>query len=737
MAAEEDVADSCLIHFSNSDGELRPFTHTTYNKFISTRNEWLNIRDEESEATDIARKVAKVSEHFVENENKLYHQKCYKYFTDVSKIERARKRKEKRKIEAVLTPATKRKSSRLSSEHISTTITLSSSSVVLPTCCIVCKKLDLYYTDHHDKKRKKQELSLCQTLDGGLLRLAAEDKNDESILVHIRNKDFVAIEVRYHRNCYNEYTKSLRSSPSSSSTTSATSNLMYELSFETFCSKVIDHKIIGLKKVYRLNDLTDYFIKTVKRVENFDAGKYKSSRLKGRLIKRYPDLVFHRPSDRRQSELVFLGNEEGGAVILDDYNSEIDSQDSQQSQSETESNDDISRSFNISHSVFHQVCMQIKGALDEARGIKNGWPPLSSDFTVENIESGIPPILYNFLALILGYTDEVSYNSYVTISHNLKLKVLSLGQDLLLVYSKGKTLTYKSLALAAAVKQMSGSSKVVRMLNNFGHCCSQITLRGFESAVATLNSDHDNAVVPKNVQPNIFTTLVYDNADFLEETLSGSGSTHVTHGICIQKQSNSRNSETNFVAVSKRIRTVNVQMNEIPAYFLGKKVSLNVAEYFEQNHAVIIDTDSYQDYYRSFDLAYITCKLPQLNSTGVLPCWTGCNTIRASFNSTNNNMSTISYLPIINAPVTDISTIHEVLRTGINIANKLSLHQIVMVFDEAVYAKIQMVRWKHVEFVDRIVVRLGDFHMIMSFMTAISKIFQDAGLQVSNIFLHK
>jgi hypothetical protein len=53
-----------------------------------------------------------------------------------------------------------------------------------------------------------------------------------------------------------------------------------------------------------------------------------------------------------------------------------------------------------------------------------------------------------------------------------------------------------------------------------------------------------------------------------------------------------------------------------------------------------------------------------------------------------------------------------------------------LVFDEAIYAKIQQIRWKEERYLSRFVVRLGDFHMAMSFCGAISKLFRDAGLQV-------
>ena len=47
---------------------------------------------------------------------------------------------------------------------------------------------------------------LAETIDAGLLRTAAERKNDERILVQIRGKDCVALEVRYHKVCYCNYT---------------------------------------------------------------------------------------------------------------------------------------------------------------------------------------------------------------------------------------------------------------------------------------------------------------------------------------------------------------------------------------------------------------------------------------------------------------------------------------------------------------------------------------------------
>ena len=59
------------------------------------------------------------------------------------------------------------------------------------------------------------------------------------------------------------------------------------------------------------------------------------------------------------------------------------------------------------------------------------------------------------------------------------------------------------------------------------------------------------------------------------------------------------------------------------------------------------------------------------------------------------------------------------------IANKLCLPEIVLVMDEAVYAKAQVIRWHNEEIMNKVVIRLGAFHTVMSYCSGISKIFKN------------
>ena len=94
-----------------------------------------------------------------------------------------------------------------------------------------------------------------------------------------------------------------------------------------------------------------------------------------------------------------------------------------------------------------------------------------------------------------------------------------------------------------------------------------------------------------------------------------------------------------------------------------------------------------QSSHGELDLAYVTSKIPEIAGNNNLPPgWTGFNTLLSKPKLIN---STIAYLPAIDAPVTDYSAVKEVLKRSLKMANKLELNFMVLVFDEAVYAKKQ------------------------------------------------
>ena len=61
---------------------------------------------------------------------------------------------------------------------------------------------------------------------------------------------------------------------------------------------------------------------------------------------------------------------------------------------------------------------------------------------------------------------------------------------------------------------------------------------------------------------------------------------------------------------------------------------------------------------------------------------------------------------------------------------ELSNDHLAIVCDEAVYAKVQQIRWKDETMRQKLIIRLGVFHTTMSFCCAIGRRFSGSGFEV-------
>ena len=107
--------------------------------------------------------------------------------------------------------------------------------------------------------------------------------------------------------------------------------------------------------------------------------------------------------------------------------------------------------------------------------------------------------------------------------------------------------------------------------------------------------------------------------------------------------------------------------------------------------------------------------------------WTGFNI--QTRNNVNITEDKVGYLPSINAPATNMSTVNEILHQALKISETLDLKEIACYFDQALYAKAAEIIWKNEEKFRPIVIRMGAFHTICNMMGTIGKRFQDAGLR--------
>ena len=92
-------------------------------------------------------------------------------------------------------------------------------------------------------------------------------------------------------------------------------------------------------------------------------------------------------------------------------------------------------------------------------------------------------------------------------------------------------------------------------------------------------------------------------------------------------------------------------------------------------------------------------------------------------------LTSIGYMPIVQAPAHHLDTLHTVILRCRCIARKLGQHHAVLTVDEALYCKLMERKWAKPEYPDFLVVRLGGLHTSLKFVQVIGKHVQSSGLE--------
>ena len=145
------------------------------------------------------------------------------------------------------------------------------------------------------------------------------------------------------------------------------------------------------------------------------------------------------------------------------------------------------------------------------------WPPQPEHLNVDNFS--LPPYLDLFLHNLLS--GRFAKDDSPRIS---RLK-LSYGQDMMYAVSHGKLKTPKSILFPYIIKTLTNSTEVINIANRFGHGVSYCILEELETENAfnkiKRQTEEGGVVFPDGCQKDVFSIVVADNIDRLEETLSG------------------------------------------------------------------------------------------------------------------------------------------------------------------------------------------------------------------------
>lgn len=224
-----------------------------------------------------------------------------------------------------------------------------------------------------------------------------------------------------------------------------------------------------------------------------------------------------------------------------------------------------------------------------------------------------------------------------------------------------------------------------------------------------------STVLPETVIRECPATLVTDNSDFGEESKT---QTHITSFILIQSPEESPATIERTSIKRTGRKSMDAPLVEIAEYSLTKKQSPS----FTSNQSSLPQNSIIRSH--RLDLLYTMLK--SFSEGALLPDWTGFNTTLC----TSQKKSEITYLPIIDASPTEYSTIYAMIQRSLEIQQELGIQYLTVVCDEAIYAKMQQIRWKDPNVKLNLILRLGAFHAAMSFLGTIGKRFTGSGFEV-------
>ena len=560
--------------------------------------------------------------------------------------------------------------------------------------CVVCDKVNKYL-----KGSKTWELlQKCVTMEADeALRNAAISKMESHVTAAL-SRDAVAAEVHFHRSCYRSYTK--LDNPRTD--VPAPSEMDYSTTETTAFVKICDYiqnDLIANPRAILFAELRNIMVSYMTDL-GVTATESTKKNFRRKIETEFQDSIVIIPDDNNRL-ILYPYNLTVGKLVCDIIRIEREL-----SILQSKKSDQITTLLKAAltlrtYILTHETCSQ--------------WPPSLGD--ISNSDDVIPTSLRHFLKFVLTGSQVESVPSLQTERH-----ISSIGQDILYVVSHGKQQPPKDILLPLVVKSLTGNVELLQLLNRLGHSVSYSMTQQIETAlcIQKMESVGESAIpLPHNIHPNVFTTLVWDNIDRIEETLTGGGTSHRVNGIAIQPKfiGPQLPKEKHITGEKSKRRSIDADPEPIPPYNAGNRAEPPPTIAVEPEHSKEFSDGKNKNAVWSF----------LREERDNVPSWTGFNTILQQ--TTEACSDEIGYLPTIHAPATDIAIVYEILQCSVMIQKQLQLPYIICVFDQAIYAKAIELTWKHPHLFKELVIRMGDFHTVFNFMATIGKRFQDAGLR--------
>ena len=304
----------------------------------------------------------------------------------------------------------------------------------------------------------------------------------------------------------------------------------------------------------------------------------------------------------------------------------------------------------------------------------------------------------------------------------------SFADDISTAATHGKWKLPKHMLLGITLRHLTGSAELITIMNRYGHCQSYPLVLELETAMAQQVTQQDS-ILPSNITPalNKVSHLCWDNFDINEETPSGTGTTHVTHGILIQEVlevSNIPPTETGIVKTKER--SFKFIPSQLPPCFVKKKAEPSFVN-SSSDTSTRRESDITPKTSTIEESVWILCRSFH-NVSYTVPDWSGWIS-KTAVETIQHLQSVIGFMTPIFYPITDCATVQLCLVTSLEAAKQLKQEYTLITMDLAAAKIAYDIQWQNMEKFSKVIINLGAFHAMCSFMGSLGKMMTGSGLE--------
>lgn len=613
-------------------------------------------------------------------ENVGYHKMCYLQFTTF------RKKKIKASSEKKESNLCRHQSQRNKERTLE-------SSKFFPDECIFCDKIELYVNDKTERTKKFTLKDAWEKIEEH-----AKQMGNIKLYAKVKDIDLFAVNAKKHEHCQIKFARDhfnfMKKSNKGEIQIENEQSLEIKNHNQAF-QVVLDYirsKIIVEKQIIKLSALKSMYVNKLDEL-NCPNKKYRNEKLKRRM-ENHPEI---------SSKIAFTKineDDQGYFSFYIVYSSDL-------SVDET-----ISLTYKLANAdeikdTAHHLHGTIIKAYKESKNIP--WPPTADDLDVNS--NPIPEPLKLFLKLLL------TGKNHPLTSEKTDRLINSIGQDICRAATNDEWKLTKHILLCASIRHLYRSKQLTNILFRLGHCESYEFSLDLEYAQAKVINEASSLLTPKILtgESNILFHSEWDNLNKIMTNIHGCNVVNSAGGIMIQEVSLSPQTNQAVRSLPTTKRDHKRSQIEPPPSLVPIHLYDRNGPKFPNNASFKTLPDNEQHMLCAMKHYYLWLFSRNLGSCGqqTVPALGGFISVTGK---KPEKKSTIDYYFPINEPITEYSTVSELLKQSSEATSEVGQKYVITTFDLGVVMKAMPLIWKWPDHYKDHIVLIGQFHTVMNYI---------------------